>query len=143
MGDKQKGCYIGTLTVLFFGLQFFVYVITESLGFYAPSTHDEYGGVYNLFSILNAVPAGIICYLLEGHIAVFWKRQEKDYIKRHCKKESTVLFLLYIFTHGAFIFLHALAFSAFWAFVFAAIPISLFGICLALGIRFKKSPTED
>lgn len=109
--------------VTFLSLSF----VTDALGIYVPS-YDEYGDKINAFDLINLVPAIVICYLLEGIIAVALKEEPLYYRHRRYKKEAFVFIGLYFIAFVFYMFLKSLNISTRLSMTIATIPLWVYGL---------------
>lgn len=125
-----------------FGITFFAFsFVTNALGIYAPG-YDEYGGKINAFDLINLVPSIVICYLLEGIIAVALKEEPLYYRHRRYKKEAFIFIGLYFISVIIYMLMHFLDFSAKLSMTIATIPLWGYGLYI-LYSSFIILPTNE
>ncbi|MDL2268266.1 hypothetical protein LJC46_09865 [Desulfovibrio sp. OttesenSCG-928-G15] len=115
--------------------------ITDSLGLFFPH-YDEFGDLSNGFDAINAIPSIVICYFLEGIIAVKLKEEPEEYSKRRYVKEALIFLCLYFAAIVIFMLMQSLDFSIRLSGLLSTIPLWIYGFILycrhLLKINTKK-----
>ncbi|MDR1947595.1 MAG: hypothetical protein LBQ51_10595 [Desulfovibrio sp.] len=123
---KNIALYRATLVVLFFAIALILGYVTDTLGIFV-ERYDEFGDIVNGFTIVNFIPAGAICYILDGYIAVKFEIEKEKYRQNKQKRCVINFLLLYCITIILYLFLSEFDINNKLSFLIATMPLWIYG----------------